>query len=180
MRKMTALLLCITVLFCICGCRQEEPVLISPVSFYYRTAEMTYDGTSAVIIAEQRESAGYDGNMQLLLNVYFNGPTTHGLTSPFPRALKAINYSVFGATALVQVSSEISQLTGIDLSIACACIASTVFEQNENLERVQISSTGSYLDGSNSVTFSRGELLLLDTDALPAPTVESVPDSSTP
>ena len=172
MKKMTALLLCITILLCVCGCKKEKPALIAPVSFYYRTTDMTYDGTTTVIGVEQRESAGFDGNTLLMLNAYFNGPTSPGLTSPFPRALKAIDYSDFGATALVEISSDISQLSGIDLSIACACIARTVFELNEKIERVQIFSSGPYLDGSNSITIARNDIILSDTasESLPAET----------
>jgi len=172
MKKMTTLLLCITILLCVCGCKKEKPALIAPVSFYYRTVEMTYDGNTSIIGVEQRESAGFDGNILLMLNAYFNGPTSPGLTSPFPRALKAINFSVFGATALVEVSSDISQLSGIDLSIACACVATTVFDMNETIERVQIISSGPYLDGSNSITIARNSIILLDTEtaSLPAET----------
>ena len=172
MKRMTALLLCIIILLCICGCKKEKPALIMPVSFYYRTAEMTYDGTSAIISAEQRESAGFNDNILLLLNAYFNGPTSQELRSPFPRTLKAINYSVLGTSVQVEVSSDISQLSGIDLSIACACIAHTLFDLDSSIERVQISSSGSYLDGGNSVTITRDNLLLSDTasDSWPAET----------
>ena len=167
MKRITALLLCITIVLCICGCKKEKQQLISPVSFYYRSAEMIYDGTSAIIGAEQRESAGFNGNMQLLLNAYFNGPVSPELTSPFPRSLKVISYSAYGATATVQVSSVISQIKGIDVSIACACIASTVFELNDKIERVQIRSGGPYLDGSNSITITRSHFLLSDTTSEP-------------
>ena len=170
MKKLTALLLCATILLCLCGCKEESPTLVAPVSFYYRIAEIAYDDTSVIIDSEQRESSGFNGNMQLLLNAYFNGPVSQDLKSPFPRSLKSISYSVFGATAIVQVSSVISQIKGVDLSIACACIANTIFDMNSNIEWVQISTTGPYLDGSKSITISRSSLLLSDTanDPLPA------------
>ena len=167
MKKLPALLLCISILFCICGCKKEKTALIAPVAFYYRTTEFCYDGTTHVIGSEQRESAGFNDNMQLLLNAYFNGPISEDLTSPFPRSLKAISYSVFGTTAIVEVSSVISQIKGIDVSIACACIASTVLELNDKIERVQIRSGGPYLDGSNSITITRSHFLLSDTTSEP-------------
>ena len=178
MKRITALLLCITIVLCVCGCKKETPKLISPVSFYYRSAEMVYDGTSAIISAEQRESAGFNGNMQLLLNAYFNGPVSPELTSPFPRSLKVISYSAYGATATVQVSSVISQIKGIDISIACACIASTILDMDESINRVQITSSGAYLDGTDSVTIARDDLLLLDTASKTLPKeTESVTES---
>ena len=178
MKRVTSLLLSVTILLCICGCKKETPKLTSPVAFYYRTVEMSYDGTSSVIGSELRESAGFNDNILLLLNAYFNGPTTDGLTSPFPRSLKAVNYSIIGATAFVQVSNDISQLKGIDLSIACACIASTVFDLNDTVERVKISSSGSYLDGSDSITIECNELYLLDTATVSSP--ETTESAATP
>ena len=178
MKRITALLLCAAMLLCASGCHKEKPELIAPVAFYYRTAEMTYDGTSSIIGSEQRESAGFNGNMQLLLNAYFNGPTSEGLTSPFPRSLTAISYSEFGPTAMVKISSVISQIKGIEISIACACIASTLFDLNESIERVQISSSGPYLDGSDSITITRDDLLLFDTVPVSPPSDEATAETT--
>lgn len=175
MKRLTALILCVALLLFLGGCAGKKGPLQKPVAFYYRTAEVIYDGKTAMIGFEERESAGYEDNMIQLLNVYFAGPSSEKYRSPFPANLKAVSYSVLGSAVILELSSEFAQLSGVDLTIACACIAGTILSMTE-LDRVQISAADTPLDGQASIIMNRGNVLLLDMIGDPAETQEAAID----
>lgn len=178
MKKAILILLCAAMLFSIFGCAADKPVIVQPVEFYYRTANASYDGSASVIGFEERESVGFDGNMPLLLNAYFRGPTAEELVSPFPKNLKAVSYSIVGSTVLLELSNELALLSGIDLTIACACVTGTILSIEETAERVQISVSGSYLNGSDAISMDQSNILFLDPIDLPTEPEETEPKST--
>lgn len=161
MKRLTIVILCVTLLFSLAGCASETKPHQKPAAFYYRTAEVTYDGRSSIIRYEERESAGYESDIPKLLNLYFRGPSSENLRSPFPKNLEVVGYSTLGPTVLLELSDEFTQLSGIDLSIASACIACTILSLVEQ-ERVQISVADTPLDGQSYIMLDRSSVLLLD------------------
>ena len=169
MKRVTSLALILALLFCsACGIRKQP--LQKPVNFYYCTAEVAYDGLTGIMATEQRESVHFENDMTALLNAYLQGPTEEELVSPFPSDVTVVNCYTSGSTVLVVLSSEFAQLTGIDLTVACACLSSTVFELIEQ-DRIQISAFESQLVGQTVLTVDRNTMFMVDipTDATQAP-----------
>ncbi len=93
------------------------------VLFYYEqrgASELTAD---AMIASESR--ATYAGALGPLLELYFRGPTQDDLISPFPDGTEVISVSQENGTEL-SLSSAFFSLQGVDLAVACACLARTV------------------------------------------------------
>ena len=162
MKRFTSFLLIFSILFCFWGCTKVTPAPTKPVRFYYPAADVIYDGKTPLIQAEVRESAGYENDVTGLLNLYLHGPTSEALRSPFPGRVTVSRYSSTANTAVLELSAEFSHLVGIDLTVACACIAYTLFDLTQ-LDRVQICATDVQLDGQSSITLERDDIYFVDT-----------------
>lgn len=169
MKRWTAALLAFAILCALPGCTRKAPAPKSPVSFYYPAVEVIYDGKTHVIQAETREGAGYEEDIAGLLNLYLRGPISETLRSPFPGRVTVSHFSTTANTAILELSSEFSQLVGIDLTLACACIANTLFDLTQ-LQRVQIFATDAMLDSQASITLERDDLYFTD---VPAPVTDA-------
>ncbi len=164
MKRWTSLLLIFAFLLAASGCSRNAAPPTTPVTFYYPAVETVYDGKTAVIHPEIRDGAGYEADTEGLLALYLQGPASETLRSPFPSQVTLIRYSTTSNTANVVLSSEFAQLSGIDLTLACTCIANTLFDLTQ-LERLQIFATNSQLDGQTSIILARDDIYYLDTVA---------------
>lgn len=169
MKRWTSLILILVLLSSALGCARNDPAPKVPVTFYYPAEDTVYDGKTSVIHPEIRDGAGYEDNMEGLLNLYLKGPSSEELRSPFPRRVTVSRFAVTPNIATLVLSSEFAQLGGIDLTMACVCIANTVFELT-GLDRIQISSADSQLDGQASITLERDDIYWMD---VPQPTEET-------
>ncbi len=161
MKKAWTLILCLALLLTACGDRNSTEGMQSPYTYYYRTAQVGYDGEDGVIRGEIREIAGHEKDMTWILKDYFKGPHSEDLVSPFPKDLAVLEYQVKEGTVFLTLSEAFSNLSGVELSVAGACIAKTVFGQ-EDVNSVSILTEGGLLDGKLSLTLSREGLLLAD------------------
>ena len=154
----------ILVLICLClptmGCREEAPIQ-SPVIFYYRRAEFDHGSEESVILREVRESQGIDHQIPRLLEEYLKGPVSEDLADTFPTDTKLIDFRIEAATAFVTVSDELAQLSGIELTVACACLAKTVMELT-GMESVQIQAQTAMLGNDQIIIMDSSRILLLD------------------
>ena len=162
MKRWTSLLLIFAFLLATSGCTRTAAPPKIPVTFYYPAAETIYDGETVVIHSEIRDGAGYESDIEGLLTLYLQGPASEALRSPFPSQIAVIRYSTTANTANLVLNSEFAQLSGIDLTLACACIANTLFDMTQ-LERIQIFATNSQLDGQSSIILDRDDIYYLDT-----------------
>ena len=176
MKYWISLLLIISILLSLCGCTQDMRPAKSPVNFYYLAKEVSYDGESEILLPEEREGAGYEADMEGLLNQYLKGPASDALRSPFPTHVRVTRYATTANTIILEMSSEFAQLLGIDLTVACACIARTLFDLTQ-MERVMISATDAQLDGQASITFDRNDIYFVDTTP---PSRETSDSTATP
>lgn len=162
MKRWMSLLLVITCLIPLVGCTQTSPAPKRPVNFYYPATETIYNGKTPFIQAEVRDGSGYEEDIAGLLDIYLNGPVSEGLRSPFPRRAKVTRFAASSNVATLELSSEFSILSGIDLTVACACIANTLFDLTE-VYRVQIYATDSQLDNQTSIVLDRDDIYYTDT-----------------
>lgn len=123
LKKRVSLLLVFFLLIGVCGCAQ--PQMTCPGSFYYKCAQPQFGTPDSVIRAEQRELAEVHDDMTEMLELYLLGPQDPELVSPFPRNTHVMDASIADQTMYITLSKEFSQLSGVDLTIACGCLTRT-------------------------------------------------------
>ena len=163
MKKLT---LCI-LLFCLIlpcfGCSNQESVK-TPVLYYYCRSELSYDGAGSVITPEQRESAGHEEDIPYLLGQYLSGPKSSTLLQTFPTGTKLVSFTLEEKEAEVILNDGFAELSGMELTIACACITMTVTGLTE-AETVHIRTESELLNNMEKITMSKDDLLLFDSSA---------------
>jgi hypothetical protein len=161
MKRFVAIILIFSLALCCAACTRKNVSLKKPAAFYYCNAEVPYDGKTGGITAEMREAALFENDMIALLNEYLSGPLGEGLHTPFPANVRIASFNISASTVTVVLSREFSQLSGLDLIIACACLSRTLFDMMEQ-NRIQIAAYESLLDGQAYITFDRSSILFVD------------------
>lgn len=165
MKRITILFILLAVMLPLCGCREEAEPILSPVTFYYSRAEFDHGNENSVIHGEIRESAGYEGDLIGLLNLYLNGPISEEYKATFPAGTKLKDFQVEDKTAVLTVTDQLSLARGINLTIACACLTKTVLEMT-GLDAVKIQAETVNLGNSVFILMDRSSLLLLDAEEI--------------
>lgn len=176
MKHRISLILIISILLCLCSCAKDTRPAKSPVNFYYLGKEISYDGESEILLSEEREGAGYEADVEGLLTQYLKGPISESLRSPFPANVSVSRYATTANFVILELSDEFAQLTGIDLTVACACLSRTLFDLTQ-LDQILISATGTQLDGQASISFDLNDIYFVDN---PLPSGETSDATATP
>lgn len=173
MRRILTLLWAVSVLlFCGCVDQQKEPDLQQPFRFYYRindgqdaTGEASMNNRlKEPMDYELREITGHETDYRWVLEQYFLGPESEDLVAPFQKSTKLISVKLIDAQLRLMVSDDISELSGIDLTLACACITRTCMGF-DGVESVSISAEGATLAGKTSIVMHADNMLLEDSGA---------------
>ena len=158
MKRLISLLLTLAMVLSLCACTSE-----TAVTYYYVRDEQEYQyGTAdGVMVGESREAAGHVNDLRYLLILYFHGPVTDYLESPFPSGTTLEKLEQDADSVDIQLSGIVSMMEGTDLTLACACLAATCFGLTD-AETVTI-----HAESLNtvSITFTRDSLLLVDDSA---------------
>lgn len=166
--KEIALLLCLCLLLGLLGCaaKQDQPEV--PVQFFYprHTSDIAYEGDDGVIAYELRESAGNEENYSYLLNLYFRGPTVEPLRNPFPNATSLVSFDLTLTRATVVLSDSFAQLSGMELTLAGACLMKTINAMT-GAQSLLIRTQTQPLDNSDSLLIQMEDLLLTDDTTTP-------------
>lgn len=157
--KLVVLLLTVIVLIGCGGCRRTEQFEV-PLSFYYLSTQLNYGADCAVITPQIREGKGFS-SPEAILQLYFAGPLGEDFKTPFPAGLHLVATGQEADTLYLTVSDELSQLSGLDLTLACCCITLTCLEITD-AETVCIQAETATLGGEKTITMNRDCLLLLD------------------
>jgi len=160
MKRLISAVLFLCCLVTLAGCNTDSNIQ-APASFYYCTDQITYNDSHGVIAPEIRESAGYENDMVALLNLYTAGPVSDELRNPFPENLSIESLMQEENTVVIVVSSEYSQLSGLELTLANACLARTVLDYSQS-DSVRITCPYALLDGYQSVTITNDSILTMD------------------
>ena len=161
MKKTLCLIFAFALLLSLSACASSEEKVQTPVYYYYRQMELTYGADPGVLDKEAREAAGHLQDYTYLLSEYLEGPKNFSLYNPFPRNTVLRSFALQDGTAFVQLSASFASLTGLDLTLACACITLTVCELT-GAQQVTIRADDSLLDGNPQITMSPDSLLMLD------------------
>lgn len=165
MKRCIILFLILLNLFSFAGCKQKKTDFVEPVVFYY-CSDITDNNISDasfhnVFVPETHEGAGFSNDAVGLLSLYLNGPLAQDLVSPFPSGMTVIAVQTNNEKTTIILSDEFAELTGLDLTIACTCLAMTVFQWNE-CDFVEISAESVLLDKQSSITIEREKLVFSD------------------
>ena len=150
MKKVLALLLIF--LIPIAGCGKKNGI---ELEFYYKSVSVT--ASDSTLIGSQSYFYSDAGNINAIADIYFSGPDSSELVSPFPKGTALESYQVSGHTMELQMNEAFAQLSGIDLSLAVSCICMT-FSQLEAVDDFVISVPNGFADGSASVKLSADQI----------------------
>lgn len=160
MKRLFCLML--LVLLFLPGCQsQEEEEFVQPVNFYFPKADVTYFSAEGVISREVREADGYRQNYEYLLKMYLKGPESGELKRVFPKNVDLVRLELSETGATVVLSDAAARLTGLDLTVACACLTATVCDMT-GVQTLTIRTKTQLLDGNKTITMSRDQILFLD------------------
>lgn len=159
MKRLICLIL--LVLLLLPGCNIQEEEFIQPVKFYFLKSNVTYFSAEGVIAPETREAEGHWEDYRYLLNLYLDGPITSDLKRVFPKNVELVQLELLEDSATLTLNDAAARLTGLDLTIACACLTATVCDM-VGVQAVTIRAETQLLDGNKSITMNRNHILLLD------------------
>ena len=140
-----------------CGAGQAK----DPGNFYYRRTEPEYLGSEGIIASEIRDLSDLRGDLGKLLEAYLLGPQSDHLQSPFPRDTRLIEWKHENDVLKITLSEEFAQLSGIELTVACGCIARTFLELTD-VSAVQLQVQDALLNSNPFITMARDTLSLSD------------------
>ena len=158
MRKIVYILTISLLLSCLMGCSQNNSSIQVPSKFYYCKMSTEFHETDSVITSETREIAGLNNDLTALLNHYLSGPISDDLTTPFLNGSSVENATVERGKATINLCRKFSLLKDYDLSLACICIAKTVFSVTD-AETVILKANSTFHDGSIYKAFSRNSFM---------------------
>ena len=165
MKKLLCVIFSLSLLLSLASCAAPKDKIREPVSFYYRRLELSYGTKPEVFDKEVREAEGYRQNYSYLLSMYVKGPESYSVYNPFPRGTFLTGFALRDGTAFVNLSSSFASLTGLDLTLACACITLTVCEMT-GAQQVTISAANALLDGNSQITMMPDDLLMMDNSSI--------------
>ena len=147
MRKLIAMIMAVLLFFTGCGRVQSGEVSPQNVElrFYYPVADLTQTGIDVAIQSEPRKEQVY--TLEEMLSVYFKGPVSDSLLSPFPAGSEVLNITEEEGELILELSGEYFTLSGVELSLAACCLVNTVCEYAsvdgitvvDDMERVRLS-----------------------------------------
>lgn len=161
MKRVIAIILLLVCVLSFFGCQDRYSEVQVPVTVYYKRAQMDYGTPDGVITTAVLESAGHETDIVFLLQQYLCGPESSELSPTFPAQTRLISYHLEGLTAKIVLSDQLAQLTGIELSIACACLSKTIMSLT-GCQEVIISAEHEQLDNNHYITVSSNSYLFQD------------------
>lgn len=160
MKKLLSLLLILCLL--LTGCMNQSNSYITELKFYYPLQTADYTMGAAYVQPESREGAGMDKSLTNMLNQYLKGPVdpiTYRM--PFQYNTQVESISRNSKMLDITLSRGFATYTGLELTIACACLTMTCLELTD-AEVIRIRAKDATLDGAEFIEMSKDSLLLMD------------------
>ena len=153
------LFVCFALPFSACGKKTDE--LQVPANFYYLRQDFLYGVEDGVISSEAREAVHIKDNLTVLLTEYLKGPKENQLTRCVPASVSVVAVKREDRTITLMLSPDFARLSGVDLTLACACLSMTVLDYTD-ADAVEIMAEDELLGDSEQIKMTREDLLLLD------------------
>ena len=159
MKKWIVCLLLISLLLSGCGLYEEKE---EPLQFYYPVKNMDYSRNTSYLQAEPRDRILTGYFLTEILNQYLQGPRDQ-LTydMPFQYNTRAVSISIDNGIMDLTLSRGFATYSGLELTIACACIAKTVMSIT-GVDIVRIRADQTALDGAEYIEMDANSVLLID------------------
>ena len=153
MKRLILFFLTLSAMLSFAAC-QEQPT--PQQAFYYLRTEDTiaYGQEDALIVAVPQKFSP-DTELDILLQLYLDGPVDDDLRNPFPRRTYLLSTIEQEDTLLVVLSREFSTLDGMQLTLAGACLTATCRDLT-GFEKIQVRS------GENTYEFDMNSFVFLD------------------
>lgn len=158
--KIFAFILCLLILFTLCGCSGSNN-LEKPVTFYYCMNNIDHLDSRNVFGKEHRESSPFADDLIGLLNEYFKGPESDAYYNPFPSGSTVMNAKREGNVLTIYLSEHFDRLPLEKLSLAMACLVQTTFDYTSAPVLLLIPN-GTFIDGSTYKTCTADSFLYSD------------------
>lgn len=159
MGRITALVLCLCLLFSLAGCGSQSGE--QDTLFYYRRAETAYGTDQGILVPEPRDLFPMGNDLDGILALYFKGPETIGLESPFPRDTRVVSWTLEGTTLCLTMNEGFAALSGVELTLACSCITKTLIPLT-GASAVRFEAESGLLGSEKSLTLSENLIRLTD------------------
>ena len=163
MKRTICLLLFLSLLLCLPACAHHVDAPKEPVQFYYPryTDQFQYSAPDGVITHELREAAGYSDRYSYLLNLYLRGPVSQGLRDPYPVGTSVISLETVADSAELILTDSFAQLSGMELTVACACLTLTVHSLT-GTETLTITTQNKKLEPDGKIVMKLSDILFMD------------------
>lgn len=158
-RKFCIILLSITVTLWGCGTQKQETHTGS-FRFYYLQNETAYNSPNSVVSYETKQANKL--TPEELIIQYLLGPAKKELVSPFPDNLQLISITREENKVAIILSNELTDLSGIELTLACSCLARTL-QSIFPADSYEISSAEGKLNGKSSILIAPETFVWEDT-----------------
>ena len=160
MRKFSFLLCGVLLFQLFAGCSGKNEEIEKPVNFYYINNEISYNSPEAVISAEIREGTQLQ-TLEDLLPVYLKGPESPELQTLIPNGVSLLSCVVNHDTAEIYLSSQFSELSGINLTIACGAMLLTIHDF-AGVQSISVYAENEKLDDKEVFMLSLDDIVLVD------------------
>lgn len=129
MKRLICLCLVLFLLSTLSGCNNQEEKQPNPtVNFYYCNVSAIQETNTSFVAAEKRTLEGHVNSLEFLIDLYLDGPISTALSTPFPEGLKSESITISNNRVQITLNSRLSELKGIDFTVACVCLAKTAQE----------------------------------------------------
>lgn len=159
MKAKFSLLLSFLLLISLLGCTATGEDSHS-YRFYYCREALQY-GTGNGVIHSIQYAMPPSADADDILARYLEGTDDKDFVSPFPANTKLISMKVSTDTVEIVLSQEFSQLTQVDLTIACACLTMTI-SNITGCQTVEIFAADSSLNNQRSVIMDVNSIMTSD------------------
>lgn len=157
--------ICLVLLFSLClslpACHQQQEKIQVPVTFYYPRTESNFGTADSLISPVTAEGINHIDDPIGLLNLYLQGPSNDNCRSPFPTNTQVVSMEQVNGIIRITLSPNFATLTGLELTIACACLTLTVLDLTGG-NSLRISVPGATLNGAEYIRMDRNCVNLLD------------------
>lgn len=163
MKKFTILLVILVLISALAACNTNQHSE-TQVQFYYRTQKIIH-GDEYGLITPEKQTITEGKDITDILSQYFSGPKDETLKSPFPSGLEVKQISLDTDKAEIILSDHITELSGADIIVACACLQKTL-SSLANINEIRVSAENEIINNQDVIIINTNNILILDTETV--------------
>lgn len=169
MKRFVSILLLCALLLALCACGADRTKtgkgMSLPVLFYYCGSDAEeaahYEQDTGALQWEYRDLGTQWPEPKAVLELYLEGPVSESLRSPFPEDVFVREALLEDGLLTVRFNDALSQLSGVDMTMAAACLVYTM-AQYPGVEFVQLDTETTMLSGLTAVPLETDDFLKMD------------------